>query len=132
MKAVLINHEAARLEALNQYEILDTAAESAFDDLARLASYICGTPIALINLIDANRQWFKAKVGLDASELPRDSGFCPLTIGQSDIVIIPDTLADQKSRENLVVSQNPFVRFYAGAPLITAEGYAIGTLCVVD
>lgn len=132
MKAVLINHEAARLEALNQYEVLDTAAESAFDDLARLASYICGTPIALINLIDANRQWFKAKVGLDASELPRDIGFCPRVIGQSDIVIIPDTLADQKSRENLVVTQNPYVRFYAGAPLITAEGYAIGTLCVVD
>jgi PAS domain S-box-containing protein len=132
MKAVLINHEAARLEALKQYEILDTAAESAFDDLACLASYICGTPIALINLIDANRQWFKAKVGLDASELPRDIGFCPRVIQQSDILIIPDTLADQKSRENLVVSQNPFVRFYAGAPLITTEGYAIGTLCVVD
>ncbi len=132
MKAVLINHEAARLEALNQYEVLDTAAESAFDDLARLASYICGTPIALINLIDANRQWFKAKVGLDANELPLDTGFCPITIGQSDIVIIPDTLADQKSRTNPVVSQNPFVRFYAGVPLITAEGYAIGTLCVVD
>ena len=98
MKAVLINHEAARLEALNQYEILDTAAESAFDDLARLASYICGTPIALINLIDANRQWFKAKVGLDANELGLDIGFCPRVIQQSDIVIIPDTLADQESR----------------------------------
>lgn len=132
MKAVLINHEAARLEALNQYEVLDTASESAFDDLARLASYICGTPIALINLIDANRQWFKAKVGLDVSELGLDIGFCPRVIQQSDIVIIPDTLADQESRENLVVSQNPYVRFYAGVPLITAEGYAIGTLCVVD
>lgn len=132
MKAVLINHEAARLEALNQYEIIDTAAETAFDDLVCLASYICGTPIALINFIDANRQWFKAKVGLDVNQLGLDVGFCPRVIQQSDIVIIPDTLADQESPENLAVSQYPYVRFYAGVPLITAEGYAIGTLCVVD
>ncbi|MEW5858233.1 MAG: PAS domain S-box protein [Cyanobacteriota bacterium] len=131
MKTLVSNKEAARPEALRQYQILDTDPEEAFDDLAHLAAHICGTPIALINLFDENRQWFKSKVGLEVSELPLDIGFCPL-IEQHDILIIPDTLADKKFATNPVVIACPSVRFYAGAPLITPDGQRIGAICVVD
>ncbi|ARV62910.1 hybrid sensor histidine kinase/response regulator [Nostocales cyanobacterium HT-58-2] len=132
MNPLLSNKEAVRLEALHQYQILDTLPEQAFDDLAFLAAQVCATPIALINFIDANRQWFKAKVGLDIEEMPVDIGFCPLCIPQDDILIIPDTLADERFATSPVVTSAPYVRFYAGIPLITPQGYAIGTLCVVD
>ncbi|MEI2580168.1 hybrid sensor histidine kinase/response regulator [Scytonema sp. PRP1] len=132
MNPLLSNNEVARLEALHQYQILNTSPEQTFDDLAFLAAQICATPIALINLIDANRQWFKAKVGLDVEEMPRDIGFCPLSIDQHDVLIIPDTLADKRFATNPVVTSAPYVRFYAGVPLITPEGQAIGTICVVD
>ncbi|WP_017314295.1 hybrid sensor histidine kinase/response regulator [Mastigocladopsis repens] len=132
MNPLLSNNEVARLEALHQYQILDTSPEQTFDDLAFLAAQICATPIALINLIDANRQWFKAKVGLDIEEMPVDIGLCPLCIQQRDVLIIPDTLADERFATSPVVTSAPYVRFYAGVPLITPEGHVIGTVCVVD
>lgn len=131
MKSLVCNNEATRLEALHQYQILDTAPEQAFDDLVFLAAQICDTPIALINLIDANRQWFKAKVGLDVEEMPVEKGFCPICI-EHDILIISDTLADERFANNLIVTCEPFVRFYAGVTLFTPGGKAIGTLCVMD
>ncbi|WP_246275445.1 ATP-binding protein [Brasilonema bromeliae] len=132
MNSLLSNNEATRLVALHQYDILDTSPEQAFDDLGFLAAQTCPTPIAVINLIDANRQWFKAKVGLDVEEMPVDFGFCPLCIQQRDILVIPDTLSDERFATNPVVTSAPYVRFYAGVPLITPEGHAIGTICVVD
>ncbi|WP_016951858.1 PAS domain S-box protein [Anabaena sp. PCC 7108] len=132
MRLPVSNNEAARLEALRQYDILDTEPEETFDDLASLAAQICDTPIALINLIDANRQWFKAKVGLDIPEMPIDSGFCPICLQQGDILIIPDTLTDERFATADIVTSAPYVRFYVGIPLIVAKGEIIGTLCVVD
>jgi PAS domain S-box-containing protein len=132
MNTLLCDDEAARLESLRQYQILDTEPEQAFDDLAKLAALLCGTPIALINLIDAKRQWFKAKVGLDITEVPRDMGLCPACLEQGDVLIVPDTWIDQRFAKNPVVTGYPHVRFYAGVPLIISGGHAIGTLCVVD
>lgn len=132
MNPLLSNNEAAKLVDLHQYQILDTSAEQAFDDLAFLAAQICATPIALINLIDANRQCFKARVGLDVKEMPVDIGFCPLCVQQRDVLIIPDTLNDERFATSPVVTSAPYVRFYAGVPLITSEGQALGTICVVD
>lgn len=127
------NKESARLEALHQYQILDTPPEEAFDDLAFLATQICNTPIALINLIDANRQWFKAKVGLDVPEMPRNKGFGSICMESGEVLIIPDTLADERFATNPLVTSAEFgAIFYAGVPLLAPGGEAIGTLCIVD
>lgn len=125
-------NEAARLAALRESKILDTAPEAAFDDITRLAAHICSTPTALVSLIDIDRQWNKSKVGMDATETPRDVAFCAHTIVQSDILIVPDTLTDKRFATNPLVTSDPHIRFYAGVPLITAAGYALGTLCVID
>jgi two-component system, cell cycle sensor histidine kinase and response regulator CckA len=132
MNYLVLNDETARLEALRRYQVLDTSPEEAFDDLVKLAVQICDTPIGLINLVDANRQWFKAKVGLDVPEMPRDIGLCPACLEKGDILIVPDTLLDAQFATYSVVTGEPHVRFYAGIPLKTREGHLIGTICVVD
>ncbi|NTW01177.1 MAG: PAS domain S-box protein [Oscillochloris sp.] len=131
--APLPTNEARRLAALRNYQILDTPADPDFDDLVRLAATICGAPIALISLVDAERQWFKARLGIEVTELPRETSFCGHVITNPDqIMVIPDTYQDVRFADNPLVTGEPKIRFYAGAPLVTTDGDALGTICVVD
>ena len=128
----MIANETARLRALRAYHILDTDPEQVFDDLTLLATQVCGTPIALITLVDENRQWFKSKIGLDVQETARNISFCAHAIEQPGLFVVPDTLTDGRFRDNPMVVNEPHIRFYAGAPLLTRDGDPLGTICVVD
>ena len=132
MNSPALSTEAARLAALDRYAILDTDPEQSFDDLVILASYICKTPIALLSLLDDHRQWFKSTVGVQVRETPLEMSICAHAIKQEDLFIVPDTLQDARFRENPLVVGEPHIRFYAGAPLINEDGFALGTLCVLD
>ncbi len=124
--------EAARLAALKDMLILDTAEEPVFDAIAALAAAICETPIALISLVDRHRQWFKARVGLDVRETPREFAFCAHAILNSEIMEVADAASDPRFRDNPLVVGDPNIRFYAGRPLLSSHGHALGTLCVID
>lgn len=125
-------NEKHRLAVLEQYQILDTPPEEIFDELTQLAADICETPIAVISLVDAKREWFKSKLGLTISEVPRNQSFSSYTILQSEILIVPDTLQDERFAKNFLVNSGFDFRFYAGVPLITSNGFALGSLAVLD
>jgi two-component sensor histidine kinase len=132
VKAELHSAEEYRLDALRRYGILDTPREADFDEVVKVASAVCGTPISVINLIDQGRQWFKAEVGLGVRETPIDSSICAHAILQPDLFIVPDTTLDPRFCDNALVLGDPHLRFYAGALLETPEGFPLGTVCVLD
>lgn len=132
ISAKIPDNETERLNALKKYQILDTDHESDFNDIVELASQICNTAISLISLVDEKRQWFKAKVGLEPDETSRDIAFCSHSILEQDIMIVPDASVDKRFFDNPLVKGYPKIKFYAGIPLKTPEGYNIGTLCVID
>ncbi|WP_341303287.1 GAF domain-containing protein [Pseudomonas sp. TMP25] len=133
IEAPIPDSEEARLRALHQLEILDTEVEEGFDSIVNAAALVCGAPISLISLVDTDRQWFKANVGLkEAKETPRHDAFCSHAILQDGLFEVPNALEDERFHDNPLVAGDPNIRFYAGAPLAVAGGAHVGTLCVID
>ncbi len=124
--------EAERLEALRRYRLLDTGPEAAFDDLTALAAHVCGTPVALMTLLDSDRQWFKSRYNFGASETPRDIAFCGHAILGDGPMVVEDAALDARFAANPLVTADPHVRFYAGAAMRDPAGHALGTVCVMD
>ncbi|MGI4790398.1 MAG: GAF domain-containing protein, partial [Janthinobacterium lividum] len=124
--------EADRIAALHTLMVLDTAQEESYDDITCLTARLCDVPIALISLVDEDRQWFKSRVGLDVCETAREFSFCSHAIQQPELFIVPDAAADPRFADNPFVAGDPYIRFYAGVPLVTTEGHALGSLCVID
>jgi len=132
MMAPIPSNEAERLRTLARYRILDTVSESAFDELTRLAATICDTPISLVSFVGENRQWFKSHYGTTTTETPRSLSFCAYAILQEDVFEVEDARADARFKDNLLVTSEPFLRFYAGVPLAVTQDLSLGSLCVID
>jgi GAF domain-containing protein len=128
-----MKNEGDRLKALADYHIMDSAPEQAFDDLVVLASQICGCPIATVTLVDETRQWFKARIGVESTETPREQSFCAHALLEPEnLMVVPDATRDKRFYDNPLVTKDPNIRFYAGAPLLTPAGMPLGTICVID
>jgi GAF domain-containing protein len=132
LSAPATSTEAARVAALDRYAILDSEPEQSFDDLVLLAAHVCKAPMAMLSLVDDHRQWFKSALGVQVRETPKDVSICAHAIQQRGLFIVSDTLQDARFRDNPLVVAEPHIRFYAGAPLVNEDGFALGTLCVVD
>lgn len=130
--SVLPDNETERISALNEYRILGTNPEQSYDDITKIAATVCSAPIALISLVDVNRQWFKSKVGVDIHETPRDWSFCAHAIHSSEPLIVPDATIDPRFIDNPLVCGDPQIRLYAGFPLENSASFRLGTLCVID
>ncbi len=132
MQVPIPRNETERLSSLYGLQILDTPSEAAYDDLTRLAAYVCDAPMASITLIDEDRQWFKSRIGLSSQETPRSISFCAHAIAQNELFVVPDATKDSRFSGSPLVLNDPNIRFYAGMPIVSPEGFHVGTLCVLD
>lgn len=126
------DNDDQRVDVLADYEVLDTPREPSFDALTRLAARLFNAPISLVSLVDKERQWFKSCYGLDASQTPRKQAFCTHAIMEKDPLVVLDATQDERFRDNPLVTGEPRIRFYVGSPLITPDGYSLGTFCIID